>query len=135
MAILYKQFYYTLSLLLLAYVELNGCLIVSSSCSVKLTYDSWMLLFETIGIFIADEDEAKSGGGGNIEQAERERVAITNTNAEADNRKAKKEEGVAERERPSARIEADIEKAKQERMKLVKIEEDRLAKEQKRTNS
>ena len=97
---------------------------------VKLTNNSWMFLFETIGIFIADEDEAKSGGGGNIEQAERERVAIANTNAEADNRKSKKEERVAERDRPSAKIEADIEKAKQERMKLVKIEEDRLAKEQ-----
>ena len=99
--------------------------------AVKFTYNSWMLLFETIGIFIADEDEAKSGGGGNIEQAERERVAIANTNAEADNRKSKKEERVAERDRPSAKIEADIGKAKQERMKLVKIEEVRLAKEQK----
>ena len=91
-----------------------------------------MFLFETIGIFIADEDEAKSGWGGNIEQAERERVVIANTNAEADNRKSKKEERVAERDRPSAKIEADIEKAKQERMKLGKIEEDWLAKEQKK---
>ena len=70
-----------------------------------------MLLFETIGIFIADKDEAKSGGGRNIEQAERERVAIANTNAEADNRKSKKEERVAERDRPWAKIEADIQKS------------------------